>query len=126
MEVDVTNDNRYEYVSLYANYKLRKSIIDQVTAFCDAFDEIIPQEYIRMFSPSELDLFICGIPHIDLEDMRKHTFYDNPYHDQHPTIIMFFKVLSKWSQEDLGKFLIFLTGSSQVPVLVYYKIFNLN
>lgn len=69
-----------------------------------------------MFSPSELDLLICGIPHIDLEDMRKHTFYENPYHDLHSTIIMFFKVLSKWSQEDLGKFLIFLTGSSQVPV----------
>ena len=29
---------------------------------------------------------------------------------------MFFNVLSKWSQENLAKFLVFLTGSSQVPI----------
>lgn len=69
-----------------------------------------------MFSPSELDLLICGMPHIDLADMKAHTHYQMPYHETHPTIIMFFNVLEKFTQEDLAKFLVFLTGSSQVPI----------
>lgn len=114
--IQVTNDNRMDYVSSYVNYKLRKSVIGQINAFCDFFNEIIPQEFIRMFSPSELDMLICGVHHIDLEDMRKHTHYEPPYHDEHPTIVVFFNVLGKFNQEELAKFLVFLTGSSQVPI----------
>ena len=121
--VEVTNDNRMEYVSLYANYKLRKSVIKQITAFCSGFEEIIPPVYFKIFSPSELDLLICGIPQIDLEDMKNFAYYDFPYYINHPTIIMFFNVLSKWSQENVAKFLLFVSGSSQVPVggFKYFK-----
>ena len=69
-----------------------------------------------MFSPSELDLMICGNPIIDINDMRNNTKFLYPYHNDHPVINMFFNVLSKWNSENLAKFLFFLTGSSQVPV----------
>ena len=55
----VTNDNKREYVSLYAQYHLQTSIKQQVDSFCSGFDEIIPPKYMKMFSPSELDLLIC-------------------------------------------------------------------
>lgn len=49
-------------------------------------------------------------------DLKKNTVYEYPYHENHPVIVLFFKVLSKWNNENLAKFLLFLTGSSQVPI----------
>ncbi|KAK8836346.1 hypothetical protein M9Y10_039688 [Tritrichomonas musculus] len=115
-EIDVTNENKVEYATLYANYYLRKSIIDQVTAFCKGFNYLIPHDEIKMFSPDELDLIICGIPEIDVNDMRENTSYVEPYSENHPVVLLFFSAISKWDPENLAKFLLFLTGSSQVPV----------
>lgn len=115
-EIDVTNDNKKEYVTLYTNYKLRKSIIRQINAFCEGFYFLIPHEKIKLFSPSELDLMICGIPDINIEDLRRNMSYNRPYHNNHPVINMFFSAISKWNRDDLAKFLLFVTGSSQVPI----------
>lgn len=59
---------------------------------------------------------ICVISKIDVNDMKMYTQYVNPYHKDHPIIVMFFNMLSKWDQENLAKFLLFLTASSQVSV----------
>ncbi|KAK8880459.1 hypothetical protein M9Y10_003133 [Tritrichomonas musculus] len=59
--ISVTSANKMEYVSLYTNYHLRESICDQLTAFCEGFDFII--------HPNELDLLICGVPEIDIQDL---------------------------------------------------------
>lgn len=115
-EIDVTNENKIEYVSLYTNYRLRKSIINQITAFCEGFNWLISQDEIKMFSPNELDLLICGIPDIDVKDLEENTLYVEPYSHDHPVIKMFFNVISNWDPQKLAKFLLFLTGSSQVPV----------
>lgn len=115
-EIDVNNENKYEFVSLLTNYKLRKSIINQINAFCEGFNWLIPHDEIKFFSPSELDLLICGIPEIDVNDLKKNTRYDDPYNPEHPVIKMFFNVISKWKPNDLAMLLLFFTGSSQVPV----------
>lgn len=113
--VAVTIANKNEYINLYTDYKLRKSVSDQVDAFCSAFYAIIPHEFIKNFSPNELDLMICGIHKFDLDDLKKHTHYQG-YNANHKTIKMFWNVISKWDQEDLAKFLQFFTGISQVSV----------
>ena len=115
-KIAVTNSNRNKYVNLYADYKLRKSVIKQISSFCDGFDEIVPPKLIQMFSPSELNLMICGIPKININDMKMFTHYINPYNKDHPVIQMFFRMLTKWSHENLAKLLLFITGSSQVPI----------
>ena len=115
-KINVTNENKIEYVSLYANYHLRKSIIKQITAFCDGFYSLIPHDIIRIFSPNELDLLICGIPEIDINDFKKNVVYRSPYHSNHKVIVLFFNVISKWDNEKLAKLLLFITGSSQVPI----------
>ena len=114
--IDLTNENKNEYVNLYINYKLRKSISQQVDAFIEGFNFLVPHDEIKMFTQSELHLIICGVPNIDINDMRANTKFLQPYHNDHPVIKMFFNVLSKWNPKNLGKFLLFLTGSSQVPV----------
>lgn len=115
-DIDVTNENKEEYVKLYVNYRLRKSIINQVNAFCEGFNWLIPHKEIKYFSQSELDLLICGIPEIDINDLKQNTIFCYPYKIDHPVIIMFFNVISKWKHDDLAKLLLFFTGSSQMPV----------
>ncbi|KAK8847903.1 hypothetical protein M9Y10_018951 [Tritrichomonas musculus] len=114
--INVTNSNKMEYISLYTNYHLRESICDQLTAFCEGFDFIIHPDDIRFFAPNELDLLICGIPEIDVQDLRENTEYLYPYNKNHPVIKLFFKAIEKWSNEQLAKLIMFFTGSSQVPI----------
>lgn len=114
--VSVTNENKMDYVSLYANYHLRKSIIKQVNAFCEGFNSLISHDEICFFSPSELELLMCGIPEIDIDDLKENISIQYPYTKDHPVIKLFFSVISKWDNDILAKFVLFLTGSSQVPI----------
>ena len=122
-QIYVTNENKKEYINLYSNYHLIESIKEQMTEFLNGFYSLIPLNEICFFFPNELDLVLCGNTHIDVNDLQNNTNYANPYHSEHHIIRMFFKVISKWSNETLAQFLLFLTGSSQVPVngFVEYK-----
>ena len=122
-QIYVTNENKKEYINLYSNYHLIESIKEQMTEFLNGFYSLIPLNEICFFFPNELDLLLCGNTHIDVNDLQNNTNYENPYHAEHHIIRMFFKVISKWNNETLAQFLLFLTGSSQVPVngFVEYK-----
>ena len=111
----VTSENKNEYIGLRQNYIFNTVIKDQIKAFTDAFDSLIPHEDIKLFTPDELDLLICGIPEIDVEDFRNNTEYENPFDAETPVVKMFFNVISRWDNEKKAKLLLFMTGSSRVP-----------
>ena len=114
-EIDVINENKNEYINLLANYKLKVSIEEQVKAFSVGFDSLISNHDIKIFTPNELDLLICGMPTIDVKDFRNHTEFVHPYTAETPVVKFFFNVISKWDNERLAKLLLFMTGSSRVP-----------
>lgn len=114
--IPVTNENKEEYVALMVEHRLRNQISDQIEAFRSGFYSLIPVEQIQQFSPSELDLLICGIPEIDVEDFRLNCEFIRPYHAGHPVVKYFFESISQWEKKDLAQLLLFMTGSSQVPI----------
>ena len=114
-DIKVTNESKSEFVDLMVDYHSRQSIIDQINSFCDGFDSIIPHRNIRIFTPGELDLLICGIPKIDVDDMRENTKCTSPYTKSSRFVVLFFDSIKKWSNANLAKLLMFITGSSQVP-----------
>jgi E3 ubiquitin-protein ligase HUWE1 len=69
-----------------------------------------------MFNPDELDLLICGVPEIDVGDLRENCHFIRPYAPRHPVVERFFAVFQSFTVEERARFLLFLTGSSQVPV----------
>lgn len=77
---------------------------------------MISHEEIRIFTPNEINLLICGIPKIDVNDMKANTVIDPPLNSDTPVVKFFFDAISKWNDEDLSKLLFFMTGSSRVPV----------
>jgi hypothetical protein len=115
-DVPVTEENKAEYVSLVTQYMLRGRIEEQIDAFCRGFYGLIPREEITFLEPNELDLLICGVPEVSIADLRANCEFSSPYNSTHPVVLMLFAVLEKWDSEKLAKFLIFVTGSSQVPL----------
>jgi E3 ubiquitin-protein ligase HUWE1 len=112
----VTNENKEEYVKKMVQWKLTEEIKEEIERFVGGFHELISPEELRMFTPDELDLLICGVPEIDAEDFRANCHIQRPYSDDHPVIVRFFSVFQNFTMEERARFLLFLTGSSQVPV----------
>jgi E3 ubiquitin-protein ligase HUWE1 len=115
-QIPVTTKNRAKYVQLLVRYRLVGRIEEQLRAFVKGFQSIISESELRMFAPNELDLIICGIPVIDVKDLKVHCRYVFPLNQDHPLVLRFFAVIRHWQMEDLAKLLLFATGSSQVPV----------
>ena len=55
--------------------KMTTAIKPQIKSFLEGFSELIKPSLIAIFTPSELELLISGLPDIDIEDLRKNTEY---------------------------------------------------
>ena len=114
--VIVTNENKAEYIRLLAHHRLSSSFRKQTDSFLKGFHSIIPADLISIFDSTELELLICGLPDIDIDDLYKHTSYHG-YRVNDPTIIYFWNVIRSLSKEELAQFLQFVTGTSKVSVI---------
>lgn len=113
--IDVTDENKHDYVRLLAHHRMTTSIKVQIDAFLEGFHELVPPEMISIFDAQELELLISGLPDIDLDDLRSHTDYHG-YKATDNTITSFWKVLREFSKEEKAAFLQFVTGTSKVPL----------
>jgi hypothetical protein len=113
--IPVTDENKMEFVELMVDHVLKRRIEPQITAFAVAFYSLVPREDISILDAKELDVMICGEDLIDVDDWFKNCTFCEHYSKDHPVIQRFFQVIRKWSQEDLAKLLLFITGCSRVP-----------
>jgi E3 ubiquitin-protein ligase HUWE1 len=112
----VTVDNRDTYVQCVVNQILKEQASEQTKAFSKGFYDIIPVDEMKMFRPDELDLLICGVPEIDVDDLLASCEFQLPYYIDHPVIQRFIEVLRSFSNTQKAQFLLYVTGSSQMPV----------
>jgi E3 ubiquitin-protein ligase HUWE1 len=102
-------------VRLVAHHRMTSSIRSQIEAFLDGFYELVPPELISIFSPTELELLICGLPDVDIEDLCTNTDY-HQYRLSDNMIVWFWEVLRSFNREERALFLQFVTGTSKVPL----------
>ncbi|CDK27351.1 unnamed protein product [Kuraishia capsulata CBS 1993] len=114
-EIEVTNDNKREYVELKTEWMISKPIEQQFKAFMDGFNELIPQDLVSVFDERELELLIGGLAEIDVEDWKKHTDYRG-YQESDEVIQWFWKCITEWESEQRARLLQFTTGTSRIPV----------
>ncbi|KAJ3321633.1 hypothetical protein HDV06_004048 [Boothiomyces sp. JEL0866] len=116
--IKVTNENKIKYVYLLTNYKLNLECQLQCQYFFRGLRDLVYPEKLSMFSESELQLLISGDQQpINLEDLKENTVYDSVYDGAHPTIVLFWQVLSEFSKEELEKFMVFCTSNKRGPLL---------
>ena len=113
--IDVTNENKKEYVDLMVKWRIEKRIAEQFQAFKEGFQELIPQELVNVFDERELELLIGGIAEIDVEDWKKHTDYRG-YTESDEVVQNFWKTVRSWDSEQKSRLLQFTTGTSRIPV----------
>lgn len=113
--IEVTNENKKEYVDLMVKWRIEKRIAEQFQAFKEGFHELIPQDLINVFDERELELLIGGIAEIDVDDWKKHTDYRG-YTESDEVIQNFWSTVRSWDGEQKSRLLQFTTGTSRIPV----------
>ncbi|BGP37861.1 hypothetical protein JCM10449v2_001787 [Rhodotorula kratochvilovae] len=113
--IEVTNDNKKEYVQLIVEWRIQRRVEDQFKAFLSGFNELIPQELINVFDERELELLIGGMSEIDVDDWQKHTDYRG-YQQTDEVVQWFWKAVKSWPTEKKSRLLQFTTGTSRIPV----------
>jgi E3 ubiquitin-protein ligase NEDD4 len=113
--IDVTNDNKKEYVDLMVKWRIQKRISEQFEAFKEGFHDLIPIDLINVFDERELELLIGGIAEIDVDDWKKHTDYRG-YTESDEVIQFFWQTVRSWDGEQKSRLLQFTTGTSRIPV----------
>ncbi|KAG7377858.1 putative E3 ubiquitin-protein ligase HTD2 [Phytophthora pseudosyringae] len=114
--IPVTNDNREEYVALYVDYVLNKSVSRQYAAFHQGFHQVCNREVLSMFRWEELQLLICGSSNLDFEALEEATHYEDGFTGDSGVIQDFWVIVHALPLEDKKKLLRFATGSDRVPI----------
>jgi ubiquitin-protein ligase E3 C len=113
----VTNENKLNYILLYANYVLNKKASNQAKAFVEGLQTVISKEKLSFFFPDEIQMLITGgLDEIDIGDLMNNTIYHG-YTERDPYIVYFWNYLKSLDNEQKEKFLLFVTGSSRPPLL---------
>lgn len=115
-DIIVDHSNKVEFVELYADFLLNKSVERQFNAFKRGFDVVTSDSPLgRFFRPEEVELLVCGQKDFDLNALQQSCEYDG-YTSESEIIKWFWEVVHDMSDDQKKQLLQFTTGSFRVPV----------
>ena len=115
-KIPVTMENRQEYVDLYVDWLLNKSIANQFDAFKKGFDLMMGESGLAdFFTADEVELLVCGCKEWDFSHLKDNARYDG-FTSFDPVIKNFWEVFDEFSKEEKKQLLKFVIGSDRVPV----------
>lgn len=71
---------------------------------------------IKLFTPPELELLVCGNPDLDFKALENVTEYRDGYSKKHPLMKSFWEIVHRFSFKQKQALLMFVTGSYRVPL----------
>ncbi|GLI65760.1 hypothetical protein VaNZ11_009375 [Volvox africanus] len=114
--IPVTGANRAQYVQRLVEWTLNESVETQFRAFAYGFHQVCGGPALSLFRHEELELLICGLPHLDFGALEANARYEGGYHRQHPTIVMLWQLINEMDLDQKRRFLSFTTGCDRAPV----------
>eukprot|EP00581_Thalassiosira_minuscula_P017736 CAMPEP_0183721764 /NCGR_PEP_ID=MMETSP0737-20130205/13926_1 /TAXON_ID=385413 /ORGANISM="Thalassiosira miniscula, Strain CCMP1093" /LENGTH=862 /DNA_ID=CAMNT_0025951817 /DNA_START=72 /DNA_END=2660 /DNA_ORIENTATION=- len=118
-DVPVTNDNLPEFLEANLKYHMMDRVKPQLTELLLGFYDIIPEPLLTIFDFQELELLMCGVPVIDIDDWMANTSYSGYFEQKGEsanTCQWFWEVVrEEFDQETRARLLQFVTGTSGVP-----------
>ncbi|GAB6023588.1 putative E3 ubiquitin-protein ligase herc3 [Chamberlinius hualienensis] len=115
-KIQVTLENKEEYVAEYVDFLLNRSVEKQYRAFHNGFRTILSEHVLELFHAQELMAMVVGNENYDWTELESNAVYRDDYSVDHPTIKMLWEVFHELSYEKKKKFLLFLTGFDRIPV----------
>lgn len=115
-DIQVTEENKEEYVKLMTEWRFTRGQEEQTQAFLDGFNDVIPLEWLHYFDERELELLLCGMQEIDIDDWQRHTIYRH-YNRNSKQVLWFWQYVREgMDNEKRARLLQFVTGTCRVPV----------
>uniref|UniRef100_A0A8D3D984 E3 ubiquitin-protein ligase n=1 Tax=Scophthalmus maximus TaxID=52904 RepID=A0A8D3D984_SCOMX len=114
-DLQVTEENKEEYIRLVAEWRLSRGVEEQTQAFFEGFNEVLPQQYLQYFDAKELEVMLCGMQEIDLADWQRNTIYRH-YARSSKQIVWFWQFIKEMDNEKRMRLLQFVTGTCRLPV----------
>ena len=118
--VPVTKENVIQYIHLVSHQKMNVRGSRQTAAFLRGFRDIIPAQWMRLFSAYELQKLISGddtVKGIDVEGMMNVMRYSGGLHPSQPIVQWLWQVVFEMTPEQQRQFLKFMTSCSRQPLL---------
>ena len=112
---DVSVENREEQIRAALQNIAINGKVEQFEALREGFMSAIPAEIFAGVTPTEIGSFVFGDSNISVDDLEAHITFSG-YSRESPQIRNLFAVLREYSQEDLRKFLRFVTSNTQLPI----------
>ncbi len=100
---------------------MTSAIRSQIDCFLTGFYDLVPPHLISIFTPSEIELLICGLPDINLSDLKANTEY-HQFRETDDSIIWFWQAMDSFSNTERASFVQFVTGTSKVCVYIVCRI----
>jgi len=117
-EINLTDENKVEYAELYMELLLSLGEPER-QELAQGLHDIVPKAWLSVFTVQELELLMCGMPKIDLQDWKNNTIYSGTYaalKGDHPTVSLFWEAVKELTDEQMSKLLQFSTGTASLPV----------
>ncbi|CAB1458846.1 unnamed protein product [Pleuronectes platessa] len=124
-DMQVTEENKEEYIRLVAEWRLSRGVEEQTQAFFEGFNEVLPQQYLQYFDAKELEVMLCGMQEIDLADWQRNTIYRH-YARGSKQIVWFWQFIKEMDNEKRMRLLQFVTGTCRLPVGGYADLMGSN
>ncbi|XP_064610823.1 NEDD4-like E3 ubiquitin-protein ligase WWP1 [Liolophura sinensis] len=114
-DIRVTEENKEEYLNLMSNWRFTRGVEEQNKAFLEGFNEVVPLQWLQYFDERELELMLCGMQEIDVDDWERNTIYRH-YTRNSKQIQWFWKFVREIDNEKRTRLLQFVTGTCRLPV----------
>uniref|UniRef100_A0A669CSP7 E3 ubiquitin-protein ligase n=1 Tax=Oreochromis niloticus TaxID=8128 RepID=A0A669CSP7_ORENI len=113
--IQVTEENKEEYISLMAEWRFSRGVEGQTKAFLDGFNEVVPLQWLQYFDEKELEVMLCGMQEVDLQDWQRNTVYRH-YTRNSKQIIWFWQLVKEVDNEVRLRLMQFVTGTCRLPL----------
>lgn len=113
--VPVTNKNREQFVALYTDYLINRSIAKAFNHFAIGFSLMLKGPFVHRFTADELETLLVGERELDFAALRSVAKYEG-YTENSTVIHHLWQVLMEYDVGMKRLFLSFVTGTDRAPI----------
>ncbi|GMR53210.1 hypothetical protein PMAYCL1PPCAC_23405, partial [Pristionchus mayeri] len=113
-DIPVNETNKLEYIDLLLEWRFNRGVEEQLKAFFNGFKSVFPLEWLQYFDERELELLLCGMQDIDVNDWQRHSVYRH-YNAKSKQVTWFWKWVRSLDHVKRARLLQFVTGTCRVP-----------
>lgn len=115
INIAVNEENKEEYLGLITQWVFTRGVEEQMKAFMEGFNDVVPLQWLQYFDEREMELMLCGMQEIDVDDWENNSIYRH-YNKNSKQVMWLWKFIRELDNEKRTRFLQFVTGTCRLPV----------